>query len=173
MSRPHGVHGEVRILPDCDNPERFTAGSVLYARPSRPGLAGLSVSQRTPLTIQTVRGDEGFPIVGFAEVAGRNEAEALRGLVLEVRASELPDLSEDEYYPFDLIGLEVRDTTGTILGRVEEVVDSPAHPLLVVSRGSAPEIMIPFVSAAVPVVSVLDGYVVVDAGFLDDIAARR
>ena len=60
-----------------------------------------------------------------------------------------------------------------MLGRVEEVVDSPAHPLLVVSRGSAPEIMIPFVSAAVPVVSVLEGYVVVDAGFLDDIAARR
>ena len=173
MSRPHGVHGEVRILPDSDNPERFTAGSVLYARPSRPGLVGPRTSPRVRLTIQTVRGAEGFPIVGFAEVAGRDAAEALRGLVLEVRASELPDLSEDEYYPFDLIGLEVRDTAGTILGRVEEVVDSPAHPLLVVSRGATPEIMIPFVSAVVPAVSVAEGYVVVDAGFPDDIAARR
>ena len=173
VSRPHGVHGEVRVLPDSDNPERFAPGSVVYARPSRPGLAGPQSGDRARLTIQTVRGDERFPIVGFDEITGRDRAEALRGQLLEIQASQLPALDEDEYYPFDLIGLEARDATGSVVGRVEDVVESPAHALLVVSRGPEQEIMVPFVSAAVPIVSLADGYLVIGAGFLDDTAARR
>ena len=173
VSRPHGVQGEVRILRHSDNPERFTPGSVVYARHSRPGMAGPRGSERARLTIRAVRGDEGFPIVSFEEITGRDGAEVLRGRVLEVQASELPELGEDEYYPFDLIGLQVRDMEGDIVGKVEDVAESPAHALLVVSREASSEIMVPFVTAAVPAVSVADGYLVVSGGFLDDIAARR
>jgi 16S rRNA processing protein RimM len=138
ISRPHGVRGEVRIIPDSDNPERFAPGSVLHARPARPGLAGLRVGEpvRLRLTIDTVRGDGDFPIVAFREVADRDAAEGLRGYLLEVQSSQLPSLDDDEYYPFDLIGLEVRDPYGGVTGRVVDIVDSPAHAILVVSLGS-------------------------------------
>ncbi len=170
VSRPHGVHGEVRIVPSSDNPERFIPSSVLYARPGRLGVAGPRVREQVRLTISTIRGDAGFPILGFCEVASREAAEALRGYLLEVRSSQLPELEEDEFYPFDLVGLEVRDQNGAAIGRVTEVMDSPAHPLLQISGGPAiagtsSEDLIPFVTAAVPVVALAEGYLVVAPGF--------
>jgi 16S rRNA processing protein RimM len=173
VSRAHGVHGEVRIVLSSDNPERFVPTSVLYARPGRLGVAGPRLREQVRLTVSTVRGGEGFPILGFSEVASRERAEALRGYVLEIRSSQLPELDDDEFYPFDLVGLEARDQNGAIAGRVTDVMDSPAHALLQVSSGSetaevAPGELIPFVKAAVPVVALAEGYVVIAPGFLGD-----
>ena len=172
ISRPHGVHGEVRIVTDSDNPERFSPGSMLHARPGRPGVAGPRRPEQIPLTVVSLRGAEDFPILAFAEVPDRDAAEALRGYVLEVRSSQLPDLGEDEFYPFDLEGLEVRNSAGERLGEVAEVVDSPAHAILVVSLGAGGEAMVPFVQVAVPVVDVTAGYVAVDEAFLGSSASE-
>ncbi|MFH1834083.1 MAG: ribosome maturation factor RimM [bacterium] len=173
VSRPHGVRGELRVRPDSDNPERFAPGSTLHARSERPGMVGSRPDERIPLIVETVRGDGSFPIVGFQGVLERDAAQALCGYVLEVRSSELPELGEDEYYPFDLVGLEARDTGGRVVGRVTDVVESPAHALLVISDGSAQEIMIPFVSVAVPIVSVGEGFVVVGDDFLGNVPVSR
>jgi 16S rRNA processing protein RimM len=172
VSRPHGVGGEVRVIPVSDNPERFACGSVLHARPERVGLAGSRLQEHVRLTIEAVRGDGAFPIVAFREVVGREGAEGLRGYVLEVRSAELPGLADDEFYPFDLEGLAVRDQQGVVVGRVQEVIESPAHALLAVSLESGGQALVPFVSAAVPTVALTEGYLVIEGRFLDDAENR-
>jgi 16S rRNA processing protein RimM len=167
VSRPHGVRGEVRITPDSDNPERFAQGSLVYARPAHTRLAGVGSPERAPLTIETIRGESAYPIVAFAEVDGREAAEGLRGFILEIPGHELPALAEDEFYPFDLVGLTAKDTQGVVVGRVHEVIDSPAHPLLAIRLASGQEALVPFVIAAVPAVVVAEGYLVVEPGFLE------
>jgi 16S rRNA processing protein RimM len=167
VSRPHGIRGEVRVTPDSDNPERFAEGSVLYARPARARLAGGGSQERSPLTVDTVRGEADYPIVAFREVEDREAAEGLRGFILEVSVTELPALPEDEFYPFDLEGLAVKDSQGAIVGRVTEVIASPAHPLLAISLNSGSEVLVPFVLAAVPTVELGEGCLVVEAGFLE------
>jgi 16S rRNA processing protein RimM len=167
VSRAHGVHGEVRVRPDSDNPERFAPGSVLYARPARAGVAGPRLPEQVMLTIEGVRGGDEFPIVAFSEVGDRGGAEALRGYLLEVRSVDLPALDDDEYYPFDLDGLEVRGVNGAVLGRVSEVIESPAHAILAVSLRSGGETLFPFVAAAVSAVDVDQGYLVVEPAFMD------
>ncbi|NLV71218.1 MAG: ribosome maturation factor RimM [Actinobacteria bacterium] len=169
ISRPHGVRGEVRVILDTDNPERFTPGSVFRGRPARPGLVGSEA--QVWLTVRTVRGDEGFPIVAFNEFDDRDKAEGLRGYLLEVKSSQLPELEDDEYYPFDLMDLEVRDPEGNVTGRVSDLVDSPAHAILVVSCASGVERMVPFVLEAVPTVAVGEGYLVIEPRFLEDLGA--
>jgi 16S rRNA processing protein RimM len=181
LARPHGVRGELRIVTSSDNPERFLPGSVVSARPDKPGLALPSVEdRRMQLTIESVRGDDNLPIVAFREVTSREEAAVLNGYVLEVRASDLPDLADGEYYPFDLIGLEARTPDGVVVGSVIDIVDSPAHELLVISlsaRSDAAteqpeadarphEVLVPFVEAAVPIVAPAEGFLVVDPRFL-------
>jgi len=166
ISRAHGVQGEVRVVPDSDNPERFLPGSIVHARPQRMGVAGPRVPEQVLLTVETVRGDGDFPIVAFKEVADRDAAEALRGYLLEVRSSQLPELEDDEFYPFDLDGLEVRVPQGAVVGRVVDVVESPAHAILVVSLDAGGEAMVPFVQAAVPSVALSEGFLVVEPGFL-------
>jgi 16S rRNA processing protein RimM len=182
ISRAHGVHGELRVLPDSDNPDRFAPGSVLYGRPFREGKAGPRQRERLRLTIDGVRGDASFPIVAFAGVSDRAGAEALRGYLLEISSDELPELDGDQFYPFDLIGLEVRDGRGAEWGRVADVVETPAHPLLVVipapreapgdsggadAPGPPGEVFVPFVTEAVPIVSPEEGYVMVETRFLE------
>jgi 16S rRNA processing protein RimM len=80
-------------------------------------------------------------------------------------------LGEDEFYPFDLSGLEARDPLGAVVGRVTDVLESPAHAILVISAEPDQEIMVPFVLAAVPTVSVAEGYLVVESRFLGEVIA--
>jgi len=167
ISRPHGVHGEVRVVPSSDNPDRFLPGSVLHARPARGGLVGGRVQQHVELTVVSIRGEESYPILAFREIADRDAAENFRGFVLEIRSSELPELEEDEYYPFDLVGLAVRDRQGAVVGQVVDVLESPAHPLLAVQTGGGVESLVPFVAAAVPEVVLSEGYLVIGDGFLE------
>jgi 16S rRNA processing protein RimM len=167
ISRPHGVHGEVRVTPDSDNPERFAPGSIVYARPGRVGVASAAEPQQVPLTVESVRGDGAFPIVAFEEVPDRNQAEALSGYILEVPSSELPELDDGEFYPFDLQGLEARTPDGSAIGQVVEAVESPAHAILIVRLTGGREVMLPFVEAVVPTVDIAGGFVVVEPAFLD------
>jgi 16S rRNA processing protein RimM len=174
VSRAHGVHGEVRVLPSSDNPDRFLPGAVFHCRPDRIGVAGVRLQEEVRLTIDSLRGEDGFPIVAFQGVSDRTAAEALRGHILEVRSSELPELDEEEYYPFDLIGLVVRDRAGSVRGAVVDAVESPAHALLVIKvegtesreTGLSGEILVPFVYDAVPVVELTEGYLVVVDSYL-------
>ena len=166
ISRPHGVHGEVRVSLSSDNPERFVPGAQFHARPGRTGLAGSRLPEQVSLTIASVRGDEVFPIVAFLGIDNRGRAEALGGYLLEIRCDDLPELEEDEFYPFDLIGLEARDPSGSAMGRVTDALDSPAHAILVVSLPTGGEALVPFVLAAVPVVAMEAGYLVVDPEFV-------
>ncbi len=176
VSRAHGVQGESRVLLSSDNPDRFVAGEVLYGRPERRGVAGARLPAQVRLTIRSVRGDSEFPIVAFEEVGDRDAAEALRGYVLEVPGGDLPELDDDEFYPFDLIGLEVRDESGARRGRVTDAVETPAHALLVVVPDAGPpaedklpaqEVLVPFVTEAVPEVRVIQGYLTIVARFLE------
>jgi 16S rRNA processing protein RimM len=157
----------VRVTPDSDNPDRFTTGAVFHARPGRGGVAGLQESQRLELTVVSIRGDESFPIVAFRGVADRDAAESLAGYLLEVRSSALPNLADDEFYPFDLEGLEARTPDGVVVGRVTDAVESPAHAILIVGLADGGELMVPFVTAAVPVVDTTAGFLVIDPGFVE------
>jgi 16S rRNA processing protein RimM len=145
-----------------DNPERFLPGAGLHARPGRSGVAGPRLGEQVRLTVESIRGDEAFPIIAFREIGDRDQAEAYNGYVLEIRSNQLPELDEDEFYPFDLIGLEARDPSGSVMGSVADVLESPAHAILVVSLHEGGETLVPFVQAAVPVVALQAGYLVVD-----------
>jgi len=169
VARPHGVHGEVRIIADSDNPERFVEGAVFHARPAREPIVGVRSSERVRLTVSSMRGGAGTPILAFLEIPDREMAAGLSGWLLEVPGADLPELAEDEYYPFQLEGLEVRDPEGTVVGRVREVVDTPAHPVLWIVLESGRETMVPFVLAAVPDVVVGEGYLTVQTSFLTEL----
>ncbi len=158
VRRAHGIQGEVRVEPTTDNPERFTPGSRLYAH--RSG------EDRRALTIREVRGDGSLPIVAFAEIATRDDAETLPGAVLEVPGEDLPDLDEGEYYPFQLAGLDVRTPAGEPVGTVVELLDGPANDVLVLRLSAGGQHLVPFVQAAVPTVDLAGGFLVVEDSFL-------
>lgn len=97
------------------------------------------------------RGKKG-PQVAFEEVIDRDGAERLRGK--DVLVAERRQLGEREYWPDDLVGLEVRPGGG----RVVAVVHGTAQDRLVIEREDS-RFEVPFVDELVPVVDIDAGYV--------------
>lgn len=105
-----------------------------------------------PFTVAaTRRGDKGYQIA-FSEVNERGAAEQIRGGT--VYTQERRDLDDDEFWPEELVGLEVRPGGGSVVG----VAHGPSQARLVVERDGA-RFEIPFVAELVPVVDVDAGYV--------------
>jgi 16S rRNA processing protein RimM len=78
----------------------------------------------------------------------RNAAEKLKGLLIAVPRSSLPEQDEGEYYWADLIGLTVINKVGETLGTVAELLETGANDVLIV-RGSGPDILIPFLNSVI------------------------
>jgi len=95
-------------------------------------------------------------------IEDRDVAAALIGTEIQVERSRMPPLEEGEYYWFDLVGLEVRNVEGVVLGRVDEVTSNGAQDVLVVLDGET-ERLIPFVHGPIiQSVSLGDGVIVAD-----------
>ncbi|HXH06659.1 MAG TPA: ribosome maturation factor RimM [Vicinamibacterales bacterium] len=135
IARAHGIRGEVVIDPETDFPEtRFRPGELVYAGPA---------GGPRPLDIAAVRFHRGRPIVRFAQVSSIGEAERLRGAELRIAPERLTVLPPGAYYRHVLVGCAVRDRGGRDIGVVVGVEATAGGSLLVV-RGPAGEILVPF-----------------------------
>jgi 16S rRNA processing protein RimM len=160
IGRPHGVKGEVSVEVRTDEPDRrFADGTVLGTRTPR-GVAPHGPDRPAALTVQRTRWHQSRLLVTFAELADRTAAEAVRGLTLvtDVDATEVPD-DPEEFYDHQLVGLAVVTTEGKPVGEVTEVLHSAGQDLLAVRGLDGGEVLVPFVSALVPVVDVRGGRV--------------
>jgi 16S rRNA processing protein RimM len=104
-------------------------------------------------------------VARLADAAGeawtdRDRAAGLVGSEIAVWREQLPPLPENEFYWSDLVGLEVQDLEGRSLGRVRELIETPAHDMLVVSGER--EQLIPYVGPIVRSVDLAAGQIRVD-----------
>ena len=134
---PFGRKGEVKVVPLTDFPERFLA------------LETMRVDGQA-LEVEGVRFHKGMALVKFEGFDDISSAEVLRGKKILIGESELAPLEEDEYYIHDIIGLEAITTEGESLGRVKEVIRSPAHDVYVTDRAMIPAVKEFIVSIDIP-----------------------
>lgn len=139
VGRPHGIRGEITLLPTVDDDSLFAAGTVFEVGDDAGDVLEISTARRHR---------QGW-LLGFVGVHDRNAAEQLRGTVLQVRAAVATSASHT-----DLVGREVRDMGGMVLGTVVAIDPNPAHDILVLDGGIL--VPAPFVRA------VHDDHVTVD-----------
>jgi 16S rRNA processing protein RimM len=126
VTRAHGLRGEVAVQNRSDNPDRWSAGSVVYTEDGRSLTVRSSRAQGSRLT-----------------VAFRTDAEALRGTTLVIPESWLPELGADEWWPHQLEGCRVVTEAGRDLGEVREVIANPANDLWVAVDEAGVETLVP------------------------------
>jgi 16S rRNA processing protein RimM len=164
VAKAHGVTGELVVDVRTDDPDaRFVPGAELRGRSPKGG-----VERR--FVIESVRPHGGRLLVRIDGVADRTAADALRGTLFLVDTGDLPPIEDpDEYYDHQLEGLHVRSVDGADIGSVAEVLHTAAGELLSVKTPEGAEILVPFVTAIVPRVSLADGVVEIDPpeGLLD------
>ncbi|WP_311213397.1 MULTISPECIES: ribosome maturation factor RimM [unclassified Arthrobacter] len=152
IGKPHGIRGEVTVQVLTDAPsERFVAGTEFIVEPAAAG----------PLTIRSARWNKDILLLGFDEIADRNEAEVIRGAKLFIETEELDDEDDDEgWYEHELVGLEAR-VGSQVVGKVAALNTMPVQDLLMVKTDDGKEILVPFVEEIVPEVNVEDGYILI------------
>lgn len=134
---PHGVRGELRLEVLTGYPERLYLHRVFYLG-----------DQARPYPVEGLRLHRGGALVKLAGCDDRNAAEALRGQLVQIPLEAAVPLEQDEYYHFEVIGMEVCSDQGRTLGRVVEVLDTGANDVFVV-RGPEGEILIPAIEGVV------------------------
>jgi len=71
-------------------------------------------------------------VVRFEDFTDRNQAEEITGAEIYVDRDALEELPDDEYYWSDLFGLEVINSDGSVLGKVDSMMETGANDVLVV-----------------------------------------
>ncbi len=146
-----GVRGEIRLTAFTEDPGALLRYGTLRREDGSVGL-----------TLSAGRVAKDGVIARAAEVATREEAQALRGLRLYVDRTILPAPDEDEYYLADLIGLAAVSPEGALLGRIKTVNNFGAGDLLEIQPADgSPSWWSPFTRDAVPDVRISAGEVVV------------
>lgn len=141
----HGVRGQVRIKSFTADPADVAAYGPVESEDG---------ARRFKLKVMGEA--KGLIIARLEGVNDRDAAEALRGTQFFVPRERLPETEEDEFLYSDLVGLRAEAVDGSVLGTVRGVADFGAGEVLDIGG-----FMVPFTKAAVPVVDIAGGRVVV------------
>ena len=145
ITRPHGLKGEVILIPFSRRPDSLPGINYIY-------IDREDSEEPEMLTVSSCRLHKGTAIIKLDGVDSIDDAEELRGAEVLVDTDDLGGLEEDEYYWFELIGLDVYAEDGSFIGKVEDLIDRAHQSVLVVWDGEA-EALIPL---AEPIIKEID-----------------
>ena len=149
IARAHGIRGQVIVNLETDfAEERFQPGAELFIERDR---------HVEPLTITTVRFQQGRPVIGLRGVDDMNAAIALAGIELRVPRERLAPLPAGTFYRHDLIGCQVETIDGRRVGVVAAVEGDIGGSRLVIDTPRG-ELLVPLATEICPTI---------------DLAARR
>jgi len=135
---------------ETDFPERFT----------RPGTVYLG-EPPTPVQLERGRPHKGRMIVKLAGYDDPQAAARLCGQHFYIPASQAMPLGEDEYYVWQIEGLEVWTTDGEPLGTITEVMFTGSNEVYVAQDASGREVLIPAIADVVREVDLEGGRLIV------------
>jgi len=164
-----GVKGWIRVQPYAKDPQALFSSRRWFLRPPEnlPGRPVRDSALALPslLRIADARQHGDDVVASVRDITDRSSAEALRGARVFVPRSSFPTAGSDEFYWVDLIGAQVFNRDGVLLGEVAGLIDNGAHSVLQVrAAATAAERLIPFVAAYVDKVDVAARRIEVDWG---------
>ncbi len=144
---PHALNGEMKVEPLTTRLEHFAAGRSFW-------IDGVSYE------VESFRRQKGLVLLKLLGVASREDAERLRGRVVSLPEEALGPLPEDEYYAYQIVGLEVYEQDGEHLGKVRELFPTGSNDVYVV-EGPRGRILVPAIEDVIVEVDIAGGKMVV------------
>jgi len=146
---PHGVRGDVRVIPLTDFPERFKQ------------LKQVLLDDGTNLAIESVKYHKESVLLKFSGLDDRNTIEHLRGKLLKIEKKDAVKLQEGEYYHFDIIGLKVVDEAGEYLGVITDILRTGSNDVYIAEQDGKRPLLIPALKKVVTKIDVEGGQMIV------------
>jgi 16S rRNA processing protein RimM len=143
VGKSHGLDGSFVVEDASETRELFAVGAKLLV-------------EGEETTVVASKQARGRPVI-------RLDRRVARGTALAVPRSALAPTAEDEYYVFQLVGLEVSEQGGAVLGTVTDVAPGVANDVLELDSG----LLLPMVEECVLSVDLDARTIVVAPGFAD------
>jgi|AntRauTorckE6833_2_1112554.scaffolds.fasta_scaffold43517_2 16S rRNA processing protein RimM len=139
IAQSHGVDGTVLIIPEFYAPDLFETVDLVRLQDTRGDLV--------PARIESVRVQQknnrlSF-FVKFDHITDRNESEALKNYRVYVNRHKVEHFMEEQE-AHSLVSFEVKNEQNEPIGVIDDIVDNPAHLVLVVQTEHR-QLLIPFV----------------------------
>ena len=134
------LDGTVKILSKTDFANlRYQKGNTVF-------FYNTKTKERLPMTVVNYRSNGQFDFVKVEEINSPEDAQAYKGFEVQVE-KDYKNMEKDTYYFVDIVGCEVLDENGQVLGIVSQVEEFPAQLTLRVKRKGQPDFLVPFVKA--------------------------
>ena len=143
VGKPHGIGGAFIVEHPSDDPARFAVGAELVAGGA------------------TARVEESKRSGGRLVVKLDRPVE--RGTELSIPSAALPPPEPGSFYIFQLVGLEVVEEGGRVLGTVKDVANYEANDVLELDTGT----LLPLVESCVREVDLEGRRILVSRGFAE------
>jgi len=159
--RTRGLKGELVADVLTDFPERFEDVSKLTG----VGSSG----ERKQLELESYWFQNDRMVLKFAGYDTIESAKALVGYEFGLPEAERVQLSQDEFYDWELEGCLVENKPGSIIGKVREVMRTGGVELLVVEDEAGRETLIPMAQSIVVEIDISGKKILIDPpeGLLD------
>ena len=102
-----------------------------------------------PIPLEDGKAHKEGVIAKLAGIDDRDAAAAMLENKIWINASELPELVDDDYYWYQLIGLRVVDTSKQPLGEIIQLFETGANDVMVVQSKNGREHLVPYVKGRV------------------------
>lgn len=158
--RPHGLTGLLRIVSYAQSKETFLkAGSVLLNK---------GQNEFHEKKVVSIRSHGSAYLLRLSGLNSIDEAEVFRGAEILIKKAFLSKKDEDEFFWYELIGLNVYLTTGQYLGVLKEVFPTGSNDVYVVGNQGR-EFLIPAIHQIVKEINIPQKRMVISpvAGLLD------
>jgi len=123
LGAAHGVRGWLRVQSFTDPPQRLFEWK-------RWRLESQGTAREVNLLEARPQGN-GW-IARLEGIEERDAASRLSGHMVLVEREELPATTGREHYRADLVGFEVKNVEGALLGVIEHFIDTPANAVMVI-----------------------------------------
>jgi 16S rRNA processing protein RimM len=140
ISSTHGIKGEVKVFPTTDDNSRFESLKKVILDTGR---------EQMELEIQSVKYFKNMVILKFKGFDNINDIEKYKGKDLLITRDQAVELSPDENFIVDLIGLLVVTDEGEELGTLTDVIKTGANDVYEVTMKNGKEVLLPAIKQCI------------------------
>lgn len=140
ISSTHGLKGEVKVFPTTDDLERFRSLKHCVLDTGKEYLE---------LEVEGVKFFKKFAILKFQGIDQIEQAEKYKGKDLLVTREHAVELKEGEFFIADLLGFEVAEEDGVLVGKLTNILQTGANDVFEVTTPEGKELLLPYIEDCV------------------------
>jgi 16S rRNA processing protein RimM len=136
--RPHGLRGLMVFQPFSDIVQNLVPSNTVYLG-----------SERIPVIIRDLQPYKARFLLSVEGCEDSNTAERWRGEDVRIRFGDAGPLTEDAYYHWQILDLQVVTSKGESLGKVAQILETGANDVYVVRDQNGVELLLPAIEEVI------------------------